>query len=279
MRHPIRPNTTTKPRPIVKWAGGKRNLLQNIRQHLLPAFLVGTGTYYEPFAGGAALFFDLLHAPSVLGDANGKLIAMYEAVRDEPESVIEHLKSHPNAKEHYLAVRARNFSAGSAAERAAEFIYANRVGFNGMYRENSSGQFNIPFGRNPNATICDAENLRAVSAALQGVNIVHADFAQTVQAARAGDLVYFDPPYVPTSATSSFTGYVAEGFTARDQVRLRDLALELKQRGVAVVVSNSGAPLVRELYSTGFTIHEVQATRAINSKASGRGRVTELLIT
>jgi len=114
---------------------------------------------------------------------------------------------------------------------------------------------------------------------LQGVSIQDGDFADTVADAVAGDFVYFDPPYVPTSATSSFTGYVADGFTARDQVRLRDVALELKQRGVAVVLSNSGAPFVRELYSTGFTIHEVQAARAINSKASGRGPVTELLIT
>jgi len=140
-------------RPPVKWPGGKRGLIPEIRRHVPPSFLgsgpSAGGAYYEPFAGGAALLFFLMYKPSVLGDVNAKLINVYSAIREDPEAVIENLKKHPNTKEHYLHVRSRNFNVGSAAERAAEFIYTNRVGFNGLFRENRSGQFNVPYGDNP----------------------------------------------------------------------------------------------------------------------------------
>jgi DNA adenine methylase len=277
------PTASGPARPPVKWAGGKRRLLPEIFRCVPSSFLQGvasnTANYYEPFAGGAALFFALPRVSAVLGDANGKLINTYKAIRDDVAGVIAHLMKHPNDKAHYYAVRARNFNVGSAAERAAEFLFTNRVGYNGLYRENKAGEFNVPYGDNANATVCDSDNLRAASAALQGVSIVRGDFADTVSDAAPGDFVYFDPPYAPLSATSTFTGYVSHGFTAHDQVRLRDVAVELKQRGVSLLISNSSAPLIRELYAVGFEVHEVKAPRSINSKVSGRGAVTELLIT
>jgi DNA adenine methylase len=164
------------------------------------------------------------------------------------------------------------------AEVAAWFIYLNKVGFNGLYRVNRKNRFNVPFGRHKNPTICDAPTLRACSAALASATLEKADFASAVERAVAGDLVYFDPPYVPLSVTSSFTSYTSDGFGYDDQVRLRDLALELKRRGVHVLLSNSSAVLVRDLYESGFTTVEVSATRLVNSKVAGRGAITELVI-
>ena len=274
-----------KAQPPLKWVGGKRKLWP----YILPFVPTSFGTYFEPFLGGGAIFFGLCDEASrgmidpvdgcVLSDANKKLIATYTAIRDDVEAVIRCLKTHSNNETHYYHIRQRNFSMGSAAERAAEFILLNKTGFNGLFRENSSGQFNVPFGDQPNATICDEANLRAVSTVLQGILIVDGDFAHRAKNAVEGDFVYFDPPYAPLSATSSFTNYTAAGFTALDQARLRDTARGLKARGVRVLISNSSAPLIRDLYSSGFDILEVQAARAINSKASARGAVTELLIT
>lgn len=270
---PPTPPSVTTARPFVKWAGGKRKLLHELTKHLPESI----GTYHEPFIGGGALYFNLGHEPSIISDANAKLIATYEAVRDNPDAVIDVLATFANTPECYYAVRARNFSIGSAAERAAEFIYTNRVGFNGMFRESAAGKFNIPFGRNKNPTICDEKNLRAVSRTLHGTTIIHGDFAEILGRAKPGDFAYCDPPYVPVSETSSFTGYQAAGFGYPDQVRLRDVAIELKARGVHVLLSNSSAPLVFDLYKD-FEIHVVEAPRSINSKAERRGSVKEVLI-
>jgi DNA adenine methylase len=214
----------------------------------------------------------------VLSDINPKLINTYTAIREDVDAVIRCLDTHPNEEKYYYELRARNFSVGSDVERAAEFIHANKTCFNGLYRENGHGQFNVPYGKRPDAVTYDEENLRAVSASLKGVPVFVHDFAWAVQSAVAGDFAYFDPPYAPVSATS-FTQYTADGFTARDQVRLRDCALELKERGVRILISNSSAPFIRNLYSTGFQVHEVDVARAINSNGSGRGAVKELLIT
>jgi DNA adenine methylase len=260
-------------RPFLKWAGGKRKLLGEIARCVPVTF----GVYHEPFVGGGALFFDLEHPMSIISDANGKLITTYRAVRDDPSGVIGALGAFSNTSDCYYEVRARNFSVGSPAQRAAEFIYTNRVGFNGLYRENMAGQMNVPFGRNKDPRICDVENLRAVSAALQDTGIEHDDFSGVLKRAAPGDFVYFDPPYIPVSTTSSFTSYQAGGFGYADQVRLRDVALELKARGVHVLLSNSVAPMVLDLYKT-FEIRTVEAARAINSKAEGRGLVQEVLI-
>lgn len=261
--------------PPIKWVGGKRQLLPEIRKYVPASF----GTYYEPFLGGAALFFALQPERAVLSDLNDNLITMYKALRDIPKSVVELLTSgeYPPAREHYeQVVRPRNMREGGAARRAADFLYLNRYGFNGLYRENKSGQFNVPYGDNPKAHI-DMKNLQRVSNALQGKTILREPFQAVLETAKRGDFVYFDPPYVPLSDTSDFTAYQGEGFNMADQIRLRDTALLLHERGVHVLLSNSSAPEVYQIYAD-FRITEVRARRSVNSKADKRGEVTEVLI-
>jgi len=265
-----------KPRSPIKCVGGKRRLVPAIRE-LLPASF---GTYYEPFVGGGALFFDLLPERATLVDLNLKLITVYRELRDDVDAVVAHLRTLENTRECFDRIRARNFERGTYPERAAEYVFCNKVGFNGLYRENRAGQFNTPFGRYDNPTICDEENLRGVSAALRGTILLHDDYHCVERTALADDLVYLDPPYAPVSKTSNFTGYTRFGFTDEDQSNLRDLALRLKRRGVRVVLSNSDAPVIRDLYAgPDWTVREISAARAINSDAEKRGCVTELLIT
>lgn len=260
--------------PLLKWAGGKRKLIAELARYVPQSF----GTYHEPFFGGGALYFHLAHEPSIISDLNADLVSTYEAIRDDPDAVVDVLGTFTNTAECYYAARTRNFSIGRAAERAADFVFTNRVGFNGLFRQNTSGRFNVPFGRSKNPTICDSANLHAVSRMLRGgTTIVHGDFSGVLDRARPGDFAYCDPPYVPVSETSSFTGYQKGGFGYADHVRLRDVALELRARGVSVLLSNSFAPPVLELYKA-FEIHVVEAPRSINSKADGRGLVKEVLI-
>ncbi len=236
------------------------------------------GTYHEPFVGGGALFYSLRPERAVLGDNNPELVNAYCVVRDDVEALIEGLGTHRYEKGHFLAVRALDPGKLSPIQRAARFIFLNRTCFNGLYRVNGKGQFNVPFGRYANPIICDAANLRACSTALQGVDVRREPFESVLERAVAGDFVYFDPPYLPISATSSFTGYTEDGFGLADHRRLRDVAAALKERGVHVLLSNSAAPAIRELYADGFEVKDVLAARAINSKADGRGAVTELVI-
>jgi DNA adenine methylase len=269
-------------RPFVKWAGGKRQLLPELRRHVPKHHgPEQQGRYFEPFVGGGALFFELRPARAVLTDVNERLIRTYRGVRDDVEHVIALLRSYERDHEEAFFYRLRDMDidADGDAQVAAWFIYLNKVGFNGLYRVNRQNRFNVPFGRHKNPTICDEATLRACSRALAGATIEVADFESAVASAAPGDLVYFDPPYVPLSVTSSFTSYTSSGFDSKAQLRLRDLALQLKQRGVHVMLSNSSAEFVRELYEEGFTISEVSATRLVNSKATGRGAITELIIT
>lgn len=267
--------TWQAPKPPVKWAGGKRKITPLIRE-LMPKHY---GTFHEMFAGGASLFFDVMPKHARLGDINKKLMHTYVMIRDDVDAVIRALKPLKYGKRNYYRIRERNFEVGTRAQRAAEFIYCNKAGWNGMYRENLEGGFNIPFGRQKNPLICDEANLRAVSHALKNVDLFAKPFEYILELAQKGDFVYFDPPYAPVSATSDFTAFSKEGFKGEDQKRLRDMALELKKRGVAVVLSNSSAPIIRELYSRReFKIREIKAARSINSVAERRGNVTELLI-
>ena len=268
-------------KPFLKWVGGKRQLLQSILPKL-PELKSGR-TYHEPFIGGGAVFFALKPKRARLSDANLELIRTYRGVRDSVSQVIEYLKQYPYEKAFFLYMRAsRPTPEHSDAEVAARFIYLNRTCFNGLYRVNKKGEFNVPCGRYTNPLICDETNLRACSEALLGYGsghgIVFQDFAEACVDMQRGDIVYFDPPYVPLSATSNFTGYSEAGFNDVDQVRLRDAARELKGRGVFVLLSNSAAPRVRELYAEGFTCVDVDAKRALNSKGNGRGKIKELLI-
>jgi DNA adenine methylase len=261
-------------RPFLKWVGGKRQLVPDLVARAPVAF----GRYFEPFVGGGALFFHLRPREAVLADANERLIRTYRAVRDDVDGVIDLLRGYPYEPDFYYRLRETAIDARPDVEVAAWFVYLNRAGFNGLYRVNRGNQFNVSFGRYVNPTICDADNLRACSEALRGVELVVGDFATAVDSACKGDFAYFDPPYVPLSATSCFTSYASEGFGADDQRRLRSTAAKLKKRGVRVLLSNSSAPFVRELYAGGFSVSEVSATRAVNCRADRRGAVKELLI-
>jgi DNA adenine methylase len=272
----VPPRVSEGSRPFLKWAGGKRQLLPALLERV-PAHY--DGTYFEPFLGGGALFFALRPRRAVLADVNERLIRTYEGVRNDVESVIALLEKYPHDPKFFYEQREVDIDARSDAEVAAWFIYLNKTGYNGLYRVNRRNRFNVPFGRYVNPAICDKSTLRACAAALRGVELLVEDFEAVTERAKPGDFVYFDPPYVPLSATSSFTSYTSGGFGLPEQTRLRDVAKQLKQRRVHVLLSNSSAPFIRELYGEGFEIEEVSATRFVNSRASARGAIPELLIT
>ncbi|MBX3225766.1 MAG: DNA adenine methylase [Labilithrix sp.] len=266
------------PRPFLKWVGGKTQLLDQL-QPLLPATF---RNYFEPFVGGAALFFDLrarwrLENEVTLSDVNSELIECYAAVRDDVEGVIRVLRDHVYESDHYYRVRGLDRAGLSAAESAARTIYLNKTGFNGLYRVNRSGRFNVPFGRFTNPLFCDVENLRAVSRALRSVKLVNGDFSSVIETAKKGDFVYFDPPYVPLSPTSDFTGYIPGGFGEAEQKKLAKVFAKLARRGVHVMLSNSETPLVRELYAD-FDVEVVYASRSVNSNITRRGKLPELVV-
>lgn len=261
-------------RPFLKWAGGKRQLLREIVARLPEKF----GTFHEPFVGGGAVFFALRPPMAVLADSNERLIRAYRGIKNDVEKVMALLRTYRNDRSFFLKMRRRPVDEGSDAEVAAWMIFLNKTGFNGLYRVNSKNLFNVPFGDNRNATLCDEPNLRACAAALAGADLRCEDFSQVLTRARPGDVVYFDPPYVPLSSTSFFTSYTTGGFGWEDQKRLRDVAFELHKKGVFVLLSNSSAPQVRKLYGPPFTCSPVAATRMVNSVASKRGPVIELLI-
>jgi DNA adenine methylase len=263
--------------PFLKWAGGKSRLIPQYEPYLPAADDVSR--YFEPFIGSAALFFHLRPRRALLGDVNANLVTVYRAVQCEPEAVIAALRRHRNTADHYYAVRAQDPTGLPLAERAARLIYLNKTCYNGLYRENSRGEFNVPFGRYKRPKICDAPRLRAAAAALTGVSLVVGDFATLVAGAGERDYVYFDPPYVPLSLTSNFTSYDRRGFGEGDQRRLAETVAALTKRGCRVMLSNSDAPLVRELYAgRGYRLIPIQARRNINSRADRRGPVQELLI-
>ena len=274
-------DSTTSGRPFLKWVGGKRQLL--------PALLGRFGEaapferYHEPFVGGGAAFFALRARPEYrrsrvrLSDVNHDLIRTYQAVRDNVEGVIRALQVHAaqHNKNYYYELRSQRPEA--SVDLAAWLIYLNKTGYNGLYRVNSKGGYNVPMGSYVNPTICNPTVLREASEALRGVEVEQAPFESVLSAAEPGDLVYFDPPYVPVSKTASFTGYSADGFSAEDQKRLADTFRELSAKNVRAVLSNSFTPAVVSLYR-GFTVTQVQARRAVNSKADRRGEVSEYVI-
>ncbi len=261
-------------RPFVKWAGGKRSLVEQFRPHLPPSF----GRYHEPFVGSAALFFSLVPKRASLSDTNERLIRTFRGLQTSVNEVIELLKTYPHDRDFFTEFRSRDIDEGSDIEVAAWFIYLNKTGYNGLYRVNSKNRFNVPFGDYKRPNICDEPRLRECATRLQKVRIAVEDFESAAKRAKKGDLIYFDPPYVPLSATSSFRSYTKDGFGAEAQRRLRDLAVSLKKRGVHVRLSNSSAPAVYKLYEADFELIEVCARRSINSKAGGRGVIKELLI-
>jgi DNA adenine methylase len=268
-------------RPFLKWAGGKRQLLGPLLAHVRR--LGASGVYHEPFVGGGAVFFELhrrgmIRGETYLSDVNERLIEAYLGVAGDVEAVIANLRDHAtrHGPEHFYAVRAS--LPDSLAARAARIVYLNRTCFNGLYRENRRGEFNVPIGRYTNPAICDEPRLRAASEALRTALIECRSFETVLDRANPGDLVYFDPPYVPVSNTANFTAYAKQGFGPDDQARLASVFRELASRGVHVMLSNSWTDTVRCLYSE-YHIHRVKATRAVNSRAEGRGKVTEVVVT
>ncbi|MHA1731922.1 MAG: DNA adenine methylase [Promethearchaeota archaeon] len=265
------------PHPFVKWAGGKRQLLAQIDPYLPESF----NRYVEPFVGGGALFFYLLPGDAVLIDNNPVLVNAYEVVQTDVEALIESLQKHRNEKDYYYAIRGADrtaeFAEWSPVERASRTLYMNKCCYNGLYRVNSKGQFNVPFGKYKNPKFCDARNLRAAAQALQGVEVVHDSFERCLEYAREGDFVYLDPPYHPVSETANFTSYTKDDFGPGDQERLREVFGELDRRGCKVLLSNSHSEFILDLYS-GYAVEPVMAKRAINSDASKRGAIREVLV-
>jgi DNA adenine methylase len=267
--------------PFLKWAGGKRQLMPAI----LPLIPAKVKRYFEPFVGGGAVFLSLQPAVAVINDLNCELINCYKVIRDSPEELLKVACKHQNTKDYYYYIReidrSPEFEKLSSVERAARILYLNKTCYNGLFRVNSQGQFNVPFGAYKNPVIADPAVIRAVSDYLNQAQIdfVSEDFAKVVQAATKADLVYFDPPYDPVSETASFTGYYAQGFNREEQKRLKETCDDLTARGVRVLLSNSDTPYIRELYGdAGYRIQEVKARRNINSVGEGRGTVNELLI-
>lgn len=241
------------------------------------------GRYYEPFAGGAAMFFRLAPKRAVLADSNPDLIGLYTAVRSDVEAVIRRLQAHRDRHDeaHYYEMRARwndRDASWSTPERAAAFIYLNKTCFNGLWRVNRAGAFNVPIGRYTDPPICVPEALRAAQQVLSRAELRRADYRTAVRDARAGDFLYFDPPYDPVTPTANFTSYTADSFGPDEQRALAETARELVARGCQVMLSNSDTPFIRSLYK-GFRVDRVKCPRAINSNAAKRGDVDELIIT
>lgn len=267
------------PAPVVKWAGGKTRLLAELDKRKPMTF----GRYFEPFMGGGALFFHLRPESAVLTDWNEDLVNMYECVAWNVESVIRRLQTHrrKHCEEHYYATRTKWNDPKRKrvdVERAAAFIYMNKTCYNGLWRVNRKGEFNVPMGRYVNPTICMPAQLRAASKLLQRCDLSSGSYIDGVSEAGAGDFVYFDPPYDPITETADFTSYTSNGFGRQDQRELSELARELRDRGAHVMVSNHDTPFIRKLYR-GFKIDRVQVSRAINSNAKKRGAVAEVIIT
>ncbi len=274
---------TAVPHPFLKWVGGKRQLLEELHARLRETG--GFRRYHEPFLGGGALFFSLYRAQELprskafLSDNNPNLISTYEVVQSQVEPLIVLLKQHKevHCKEYYYEVRSS--VPEDVVAQAARMIYLNKTCFNGLYRENSKGLFNVPMGRYKNPNICDEVNLRAAAIALSRARLMRQPFTNILKTAQTGDFVYFDPPYHPVSKTASFTRYEKNDFGEAQQRELAQVFLALTQRGVKALLSNSMTPLIRELYDEPqYTFEEVLAARHVNSRADQRGKVSEALV-
>lgn len=267
-------------KPFLKWAGGKRQLLQEI----LPKFPAEYDCYYEPFVGAGAVLFGVMPKKAVINDFNKDLITTYQVIKDEPELLIGLLKKHQelHSPEYFYSIREldRNreeYEKTSSAEKAARTIYLNRTCFNGLYRVNSRGYFNVPYGKYKNPQIADEDTLRAVSTYFNTneISIMCGDFADSVKSATPNDFVYFDPPYY--TDTNLFTAYQAGGFGEEEQIRLRDLFADFASKGIKCLLSNSDTAFIRDIYKD-FQVETVYAKRMINSKSEGRGKITEVLV-
>lgn len=272
------------PKPFVKWAGGKRQLIPILHQNLPESF----GTYYEPFLGGGALLFHILTDKNgqkcSISDLNSDLVLAYTTIRDRIDTLISSLKSHEknyqkDSKSYYYSIRESN--PRNEVEKTSRLIFLNRTCFNGLYRVNSKGKFNVPLGKYTNPNIVNEENLRAVSSILQTnrISIKCRDFESVLRDAKKGDLVYFDPPYQPVSSTANFTSYTTKDFTYDDLTRLAELCLKLDSKECHVLLSNSDSKEVSDIFAKNtWKITRIEANRSINSNSKKRTGHFELLI-
>ena len=267
--------------PIVKWVGGKRQLLPEI----MPLINKKCSTYVEPFVGGGAVFFELQPKKAIINDYNSELVNVYTVVRDHSEELIEELEKHNryNNGEYFYMIRALDRSEAydtmSDTEKAARIIYLNKTCYNGLYRVNSAGQFNSPYGKYKNPNIVNEDSIRAMSRYLQSnkITIRQGDYKEVLKGLRRGAFVYLDPPYMPISLSSSFTGYTENGFSYAQQVTLKEECDKLRKKGISFLQSNSDCPEIRDLYRE-YEIRKVQEKRRINSKGNKRGEINEVLI-
>jgi len=268
--------------PFLKWAGGKRQLVSKIREYVPRKYRL----YFEPFLGAAAVLFDMQPPQALINDANEELINCYRVIKSDPEGLIAHAQEHSNTKSYYYSLRSRDrepgFSELPPLERASRIIFLNKTCYNGLFRVNSQGQFNVPFGNYTNPSIVDEVIIRAVSRYLNkaDIEISSEDFAEALSGAGSGDFIYLDPPYDPLSDTASFTGYNLNSFDQDEQRRLKELCDELHGRGCKILQSNSNTAFIRKLYgdTSKYTQVKVGANRNINSVATARGKINELLI-
>lgn len=277
MLRAVNPSATKDPAPFLKWAGGKGQLLAQLDRFLPEQF----HTYYEPFLGGGAVFFHLKPTRATLSDSNPDLIGAFLAVRDDPHGLMAALDQHSPGRlseEYFYQVRDKvDPTQLSPVARAARTIFLNKTCFNGLYRVNAKGKFNVPWGDYRNPTLYDRGNLMRASRILRGKKILLSDYRKALSSAKFGDFVYLDPPYHPLSETSRFTSYTREDFGDRDQRELVETCRRLDRKGVLFALSNSATPLVLSLYE-GFRTATLKAKRAISSKGTGRGPIDELLV-
>ena len=264
----------SKASPFLKWAGGKTELLPEILKRMPLSF----GKYWEPFIGGGAVFFNICPAEAGISDLNEDLINCYQVVRDFPDELISALKKHRNDPDHFTRIRRLQPWELDPVQRAARLIFLNKTCFNGLYRVNSRGEFNVPFGRYENPRICDENALQEASRALRNATIECRDFRHLLYKAQPGDFVYFDPPYVPVSETSSFTSYSEAPFDHREQKALCQVFQALSDRGCRLMLSNSDTEVTRRLYKK-YSVESLLVSRAINSNPDKRGKISELIIT
>ncbi|WP_247927652.1 DNA adenine methylase [Streptococcus constellatus] len=270
--------------PVLKWVGGKRQLIEDISP-LIPKQI---STYVEPFVGGAAILFHLQPKKAIINDFNDELMNVYQVIKENPNGLIKILEKHKeaNSEEYYYETRALDRTSDyenlSKEEKAGRILYLNKTCYNGLFRVNSSGQFNAPYGKYKNPAIVNDVTIKAVSNYFNSANIkfLNGDYKEALKGLRKGTFVYLDPPYMPVSSSSNFTGYTENGFGYEKQVELRDECLKLNKRGIKFLQSNSYTPEILELYSDSsvFTIKVVQAKRSINSKSDKRGEISEVLI-
>ena len=266
--------------PVVKWVGGKRQLLDAIQKHVPKKY----NTYYEPFLGGGAVLFALQPGKAVVNDINGELINLYRVIKDDVDALIADLQKHKNEADYYYKIREydrdkQKYASLTPVEKASRLIFLNKTCYNGLFRVNRAGEFNTPFGKYKNPNIVNAAALKAISAFFKQTDITlcNIDFETAVKTATKGDFVYLDPPYDPVSDTASFTGYDKGGFNRQEQIRLKQLCDDLNRREIRFLLSNSATPFIKDLYRE-YHIEIIQAKRAINSDPDKRGEIDEVLV-